>query len=135
MNDKCFLDTNILIYCYTSTEPDKLAKAQAVASLPNVVISTQVLKELANVLRKKFNLDWPSIQATLNEVENNFEVCANTALLIRHACSIADRYGFSFYDSLIIAASLESGCTILYSEDLQNGQVIENTLTIKNPFL
>ncbi|MCB0613137.1 MAG: PIN domain-containing protein [Lewinellaceae bacterium] len=80
-------------------------------------------------------MDWLSIQATLNEVENNFEVYANTARSIKHACFIADRYGFSFYDSLIIAASLESGCTVLYSEDLHDGQAIENTLTIKNPFL
>lgn len=135
MNDRSFLDTNVLIYCYTSTEPNKLAKAQAAASLPDVVISTQVLKELANILRKKFNLDWAAIQTTLDEVENNFEVHINSASSIKNACAIADRYGFSFYDSLIIAAALESGCTILYSEDLQHGQAIEQTLTVKNPFL
>lgn len=135
MNDRSFLDTNVLIYCYTSTELQKLAKAQAVASLPDVVISTQVLKELANILRKKFNLDWAAIQTTLDEVENNFEVHINSAASIKNACAIADRYGFSFYDSLIIAAALESGCTILYSEDLQHGQAIEQTLTVKNPFL
>ena len=50
------------------------------------------------------------------------------------ACQIAGRYGFSLYDSLIIAAALESNCKVLYSEDLQNGQVIEGALTIKNPF-
>ena len=47
---------------------------------------------------------------------------------------LAELYRFSFYDSLIVAAAIESNCAILYSEDLQNGQVIENELTIKNPF-
>lgn len=134
MNDRSFLDTNVLIYCYTSTEPNKLVKAQSVASLPDVVISTQVLKEMANILQKKFNLDWPAIRTTIDEVENNFEVHINTPTCIKNACAIADRYGFAFYDSLIIATALESGCRILYFEDLQHGQVIEQTLTIQNPF-
>lgn len=50
------------------------------------------------------------------------------------ACSIAERYGFSFYDSLIIASALESDCTTLYTEDLHDGQVLEGVLIIRNPF-
>jgi len=134
MNDKIFLDTNILVYCYTATEPEKKAKALAVANLPNVVISTQVLKEFANILRKKFELSWPEIQTALEEVESNFEVHTNTAASIKSACMIADRYGFSFYDSLIIVAALETGCSVLSSEDLQHGQHIEESLVVNNPF-
>lgn len=55
-------------------------------------------------------------------------------MTIKRACQIADRYRFSFYDSLIISAALESNCTVLYSEDLHDGQVIEGTLTVKSPF-
>ena len=135
MNERCFLDTNVLIYCYADTEPLKQSRARLVASLPNVVVSTQVLKELVSVLRKKFKQDWPSIKATLDEVTSNFEIYQNDTSAIKQACSIAERYGMSFYDSLILAAAIGDGCTILYSEDMQHDQKIENTLTIKNPFL
>ncbi len=63
---------------------------------------------------------------------NNLHI--NTADTVLQACQIAERYRFSFYDSLIIAAALESNCTIVYSEDLQDGQHIEGRLIIKNPF-
>ena len=135
MTDRAFLDTNVLIYCYTSTEPNKQSKALAVANLPNVVISTQVLKEFTNILRRKFGLEWSAIRAALDEVERNFEVHSNAPASVKNACRIAERYGFSFYDSLIIAAALESGCVVLYSEDLQDGQVIEKVLTVKNPLI
>ena len=134
MKDKSFLDTNVLIYCYTISEPEKQTKAQAVADLPNTVISTQVLKEVSNILRKKFALNWADVRSAIEEAESNFEVHINTANSIKKACAIAERYGFSFYDSLIVAAALEVGCSTLYSEDLQYGQVIEKSLTVKNPF-
>jgi len=47
---------------------------------------------------------------------------------------VAERYGFSFYDALIVAAAIDSGCTLLMTEDLQNGQVIDSTLSVRNPF-
>ena len=54
---------------------------------------------------------------------------------VRAAWSIADRYGFGHFDSLILATALAAGCTALYTEDLQHGQVIEGRLTLVNPFL
>jgi len=135
MNDSIFLDTNVLIYCYTSSESDKQIRAQVVADLPNTIISTQILNEFANTLRKKFKLDWSAILSALNEVETNFEVYTITPSYIKSACFIADRYGFSYYDSLIVAAALEAGCSTLYSEDMQHDQVIETKLTGKNPFI
>ncbi len=135
MKDKVFLDTNVLIYCYAVSEPVKQNKALAVSNLPNAVISTQVQKEFVNILRKKFNLDWSAVRSALDEVEANLIVQTNTTSSIKKACDVAERYGFSFYDSLIVAAALECSCTKLYSEDMQHGQVIEKVLTIVNPFL
>ncbi len=63
MNDKHFLDTNILVYCYTSTELEKREKAQRAAKLPNTIISTQVLQEFSNTLRRKFQIPWDKISA------------------------------------------------------------------------
>lgn len=54
----------------------------------------------------------------------------NTSL---KAINIKRRYRYSFWDSLIIASALENHCTLLYSEDMQHGQAIEGTLTIRNP--
>lgn len=135
MSDKVFLDTNILVYCYMPSDAVKQSKAQNVANLPNVFISTQVLKEFANVLHKKFKLDWQTINDTLDELERNFNIHTNTSTSIKKACQIADRYNFSFYDSLIIAAALEVDCVILYSEDMHDGQLVESKLTIKNPLV
>lgn len=134
MNDKHFLDTNILVYCYTSTEPEKREKAQRAAKLPNTIISTQVLQEFSNTLRRKFQIPWDKISDGLHEIQKDFEVYVNIESTIFRACKIAEKYGFSFYDSLIVAAALESGCTTLFSEDLQHEQIIEGKLKILNPF-
>ena len=135
MNDNCFIDTNILIYCYTEDEPNKSKKALIVSDNSNAFISTQVLTEFSNTLRKKFNYSWNSIELTISEISSNFNVFLNKPATIEQACIIADKYKFSFYDSLIISASLSCNCKFLYTEDMQHGQVIDNKLRIINPFL
>lgn len=134
MNGKCFLDSNIIIYAHTDLDLRKQQVAQQVITNEDSVISTQVLQETANILFKKFQFAWPDIQTVLNEAATNNSLHINSASTINDACRFAERYGFSFYDSLVIAAAFESGCTRLLSEDLQNGQVIDNVLTIENPF-
>jgi predicted nucleic acid-binding protein len=133
---KTFLDTNVIMYAYSNSEEAKQTVARKIIKENHTVISTQVLQELSNILRRKYNLDYPSVKATLLEcsIDNN-EVYTNTSQTIFKACDIAERYQFSFYDSLIIAAALASGCEILYSEDLQHNQIVETVLTIVNPFL
>jgi predicted nucleic acid-binding protein len=134
-NQKVFLDTNLLIYAHTNLDTPKQHKIQSIISTEQTIISTQVFKEAANVLFKKFNFAWQDIQQVLLEMEQNNEVYTNTTTTIQSSCQIANRYGFSFYDSLIIASALEVGCSVLYSEDLQHGQVFDKELTVKNPFV
>jgi len=136
MNDKTtvFLDTNLLIYAHTTVEILKQQQVQQIIIDENTVISTQVFKEVANVLYKKFGFSWEDVQKVLENMEQNNEVHSNTFNTVQTACKIAQRYDFSFYDSLIVAAALESSCSILYSEDLHHQQVIEKTLTVINPF-
>ena len=135
MNANCFIDTNILIYCYTDTEPIKRAIAQKVASNPSSFISLQVINEFINTLHKKFTVNWDDILIAFSEVKNNFNIHINNATTIELACHIAHTYQYAFYDSSIIAASIQCGCKILYSEDMQHQQVIEKSLTIINPFV
>ena len=134
-SDKVFWDTNVLVYCYDKNQSERKVKAQALSlELPDIMISTQVMNELAFVLSKKQGLDWNKVAGVLQEVSENFTIYTNTVETIIKATGIAKKYLFSFYDSLIVASALEAGCNILYSEDLHDGQVIENSLRIINPF-
>lgn len=71
----------------------------------------------------------------IEESCNNNLLFTNRRETVLHACEIVSRYKFSFYDSLIVSAALQCGCGILFTEDMQDGQVIEGQLLIKNPFL
>ena len=135
MSDRIFFDTNVLVYCYTETEPNKKSVAVEFAQSPDAWISTQVLQELSNTLRRKFGKEWIEVVGTLEEVCQNFEIFTNLSDTLRDAIRIADKYGYSLYDSLILSSALAVGCKIVYSEDMQNGQVIDGRLTIVNPFL
>ena len=135
MNDNIFLDTNILIYTYSSTEPAKQSIARNLATNRRIIISTQVLQELANILNKKFKVGWPQINLALSECSNNFQVFNNNEFVISEACRIAEKYKYSFYDSLIISAAFQANCTILYSEDMTHNHLLDGKLRILNPFI
>lgn len=99
------------------------------------VISTQVLQKLANISHKKLKVNWEEIQATIEELSSKIPLWINSDETVKKACQIAARYGYSFYDSLIISAALESQSVVLFSEDMHSGQKIENQLEIVNPFI
>ena len=135
MNDKIFLDTNILVYSYSNSEPQKQTVAINLIADNNTFISTQVLQELVNTVTRKFKLSYSDAINALNECCQNNILHINTSETISQACKIADRYRFSFYDSLIVASAIESDCSVLYSEDMSNNQSINNQLIIRNPFI
>lgn len=129
---KAFIDTNVIIYALgPSSEKTSLA-AHLFANNPT--ISTQVLSETANVALKKLALPLLETGKLLTMLEATCRVEIVTPGTMQRALDIADRYGFSWFDSLIVAAALEAGCDTLYTEDLQHGQVIEGKLTVTNPF-
>lgn len=132
MPAKAFIDTNIVIY---SLGPNS-AKAALAAPLfaHHPTISTQVLSETANVALKKLSMPLSETGKLLAMLEATCRVEIITPATMQHALDIAGRYGFSWFDSLIVASALEAGCDTLYTEDLQHGQVIEGKLTVTNPF-
>lgn len=134
ISDKVFLDTNIIVYAHTDLDAEKQNTAQHLIAENQTVISTQVLQETANTLVKKFNLSWTDVTKVATEAIRNNLLHVNNDSTILRAFVIAERYKFSFYDSMIIAAALESKCNILYSEDLHHGQLVEQLLKIVNPF-
>lgn len=128
-----FLDSNILIYAITESDR-RCVIAKELLSTP-FVVSTQSLNELIHVGRRKLRLNWAEIDYALLQVITaaiaTFPVLVTTQ---RSAVAFSKRYGFAIYDSQIIASALEAECDTLYSEDMHDGVVVENRLTIRNPF-
>jgi predicted nucleic acid-binding protein len=133
MSGKAFFDTNILVYVVG--HKDKRTNTAEALLAAGGTISVQVLNELANVYRKKLRMSWDEIDEALAAVR---VLCAAPLPLTidTHDAGrrIAAKYGYSIFDGLIAASALEAECDTLYSEDLQDGQLIEGRLTIRNPF-
>lgn len=129
---KVFLDTNILLYLLSADQVKADRAEDLIAS--GSTISVQVLNEFTAVARRKLNFSWAEILEVLGPIRALCRVEAMTIETHDTAIDIAQRYGFSIYDGTIIATALISGCEILYSEDMQDRQVIENHLTICKPF-
>lgn len=127
-----FFDTNVVLYLL-SKDAAKADRAEELLAAGGR-ISVQVLNEFASVATRKLRMPWPEIHDVLTQVR---AICVVEPLTVNthdRALQIAERYGVSFYDSLIVAAALIGGCSTLYSEDMQHGQIIEGKLTIRNPF-
>jgi predicted nucleic acid-binding protein len=138
MPDRIFLDTNMLLYAKVDDGSNKHTKCYSLLTVAlvgsEIVVSTQVLNEYyVNALRK--NITPAEIQDTVKQFISDFEVVPLTKELILETHRICNHYQLSYWDSNIVAAVLEAKCKILYTEDLQDGQVIDNTLKIINPML
>jgi len=136
--DKVFLDTNIIVYAYdvSAAEKHEIAK-KIVLDLWDSglgVISTQVLQEFFVTITQK--IPKPMDKRVARDIVSDllkWEVVVNDGESILEAAEILFQYGYSFWDSLIIAAAMKSGAEALLSENLAHGQTIDG-VTIKNPF-
>jgi predicted nucleic acid-binding protein len=133
MDEPVFIDTNILIYAYSSTELDKKQLADKLLKT-DVKISTQIVNEFIWVMTKKYNINAVKIKRIVKGLFFVYEVVLINQKIIEQALTIADRYNYSYWDSLVLSSALEADCSIIYSEDMQHGQVIEEKLKISNPF-
>jgi predicted nucleic acid-binding protein len=133
MSDKAFLDTNVFVYAIVQDDPRSQDAEELIAE--GGTVSVQVLNEFAAVARRKSNMPWDEVRLAVENIKilcpGPLPITLNTH---QEALAIAEKYGFKIYDSLIVASALEARCTTLYSEDMKDGQVIEKTLTIRNPF-
>jgi len=133
MSDKLFFDTNILIYA-VANDMDRTPAAIAWLSRGGTV-SAQVLNEFANTARRKFNRPWDDVIAALDSLRTICNECTSiTEQTHRSAIDLARRHDFAFYDALIVASALEADCTLLITEDMQDGRVINDRVKIYNPF-
>lgn len=127
-----FFDTNIILYLAGSDA----AKAERAESLiaEGGVISVQVLNEIANVARRKMLLSWDETHALLAGVRGLLRVVPLGVETHDSGLALAERYNLSIYDALIAAAALQASCDNLWSEDMQDGLLLEGRLRIRNPF-
>jgi len=134
MSDKPFLDTNVVLYAFR--QGDARSQRAEILLAAGGTLSVQVLNEFVNVARRKLNKRWEEVRRALGILR---VFCPDPAPVTiethDRAVQIAERYGYSIFDSLIVAAALERQCETLYSEDLQAGQVIEGRLRVRNPFI
>jgi predicted nucleic acid-binding protein len=133
MNGRAFFDTNVFVYALVQDDPRSAEAEKLIAE--GGTVSVQVLNEFAAVVRRKTKMPWDEVRFAIENIKalcpGPLSITINTH---ERALAIAEKYGYRIYDALMVASALESRCTILYSEDMQDGQVIDHQLTIRNPF-
>jgi len=134
MRDKITLDTNVIIYAFGQPYDDRKRVAKEVVARCNI-ISLQVINETVCVLLKKFKFSFEEIEKVVRFLQQRFVITNLNVHILDQTIKITHKYGFSFWDSMIVAAALDNHCSILYSEDLHHEQIIEGKLQIVNPFI
>jgi predicted nucleic acid-binding protein len=136
MAGRSFIDTNVLVYAEASDEPLKqqaaLALIKRLYENNEGVLSTQILQEYCNVALKKLRLPTTHIRAQLDLYEQ-FEVVQVTPAIIRSGLDLQQTRSVSFFDSIVLASAHAAGCNVIWSEDMNTGEVI-NGMQITNPF-
>jgi predicted nucleic acid-binding protein len=127
-----FLDSNVVLYALGDDERKRAIALSLLARQPT--ISTQVINECSHALRRKQQLGPAELASVLEDVIRLTRVVDVGLEQIRQAWAIAERHRYGHYDSLIVATALSAGCSVLYTEDIQNGQVFDGRVTVVDPF-
>ena len=133
MSDKIFVDSNVFVYILSG---DERFREKALSILDsNPIITVQVVNENVMACLKKLKMSKADSFEHGRRLMNNCTVSSLNESVVHYAFSISIKYNYSYWDSLILASALENKCSIIFSEDMQHQQVIENSLKIINPFL
>ena len=138
MSDNAFVDSNIWLYAFflRPGEEQRHENAKALIDTPiRYVINEQVIAEVSSNLLRKASMAEEALVEIVTSFYSRCHVVSPGQATHLNASRLRATYQFSYWDSLIVAASLESRCSVLYSEDLQDGQIVDGTLTIKNPLV
>jgi predicted nucleic acid-binding protein len=144
MTDKVFVDSNIWLYALTtprdgeemSKRNKSIESLRELASQKTIVVSIQVINEFHWNMLRKFKVDDVSVAEIVKVNIESIAVITEVGYSIyRKALDLRKKYSLSFWDSLIVASALEAECEMLYTEDLQHGQIIDGRLTVCNPLL
>lgn len=128
-----FLDSNVLIYAYTT---DHRRERATDLLAEGGVISVQSLAEFAHVARRRLKIDDRELVEAVHTLGNRLHIGGSVTIeILRRGLAVSQRYKLSIHDSTLLAVALDSGCVEFLSEDLQHDLVIEGRLTVRNPFL
>jgi predicted nucleic acid-binding protein len=127
-----FLDTNVVMYV-ASADLAKAGRAEKLIA-DGGTISVQVLNEAANVARRKMAMSWAETRALLSSLRALLSVQPLTVEQHETGLALAERYGFSVYDAMIVASALHANCDTLWSQDMRDGMIIEGRLRVADPF-
>jgi predicted nucleic acid-binding protein len=135
---RCFFDTNVLVYIFDERAPEKGAVARQLLAdcitRKDACLSAQVLQEFFVTVTRKLTTPLTQVQAERAVRDfSTLPIVNSDAALVLDAITTSDRYRISFWDSLIVEAALRAGAAILYTEDLQDGQVF-GSVAVENPF-
>jgi predicted nucleic acid-binding protein len=128
-----FLDTNVVIYAYSTDTAKKSVALDLLSDSPT--ISTQVLNETVSVFRRKNLMADAVISTAIDDLSAWCHIHQLDVGTIKRALHLTSRHQFSWYDALIVSSAIEAGCTTLYSEDMHHGLTVDGALKIINPFL
>ena len=133
---RCFIDTNIWLYAFIEGDDRrKSAHAKALIEASSAVsVSTQVINEVCVNLIKKAQFSEQQVQQLIESFYAKYLVIELGKPLLLKASALREQYTFSFWDSTIVSSALYADASVLYSEDMQDGLVVENRLRIINPF-
>ncbi len=127
-----FLDTNVLVYAFTS-DP-RAERAQRLLAR-GCSVGVQGLNEFTNVARRKLGMNWAEVREALAAIRTLCEAILPIDVDTHtEALRVSERYGCAIFDALVIAAALRADCGVLWSEDMQDGLVVDGRLRIANPF-
>jgi predicted nucleic acid-binding protein len=131
----CFVDSNIWLYAFNHRQDEaKHQMAKTIVAESGLLVSTQVINKVCKNLLQKASFDESQIAKIITAFYKRCQVTHLSQEILIQAAVLRTRYQLLFWDSVICAAALASGANALYSEDMQDGLIIENRLTVTNPF-
>ena len=135
MQNRAFaLDTNVLVYLHDLSTPSKRAIANELLA-DNPKIPSQVISEYLNTCRRILHLTKDQLLKQTSELMADCEIISVDTDTMAYASELVVKYQFQLFDAIIVAASIEGKCDVLYSEDMQHKLVVDKRITIINPFL
>lgn len=133
-----FLDSNIWLYAllpHQDMQKATIAKSLIRQNRTDLILSSQVVIEVGANLIRKGSFGEPQITRFIHDAYQNYQVLDVSEIILLMASELRAKYNLSYFDSMIVSAALESNSSILFSEDMHNGLIIEGQVTITNPFV
>ena len=136
-DEPCFVDTNVWLYALVESGDSSktfVARDLLLNQARPILTSTQVINEVCVNLIRKAGVGEETVRELTVAFFSRYEVLLTTETLLLEASRLRERHSLSYWDSLIVAAALQGNAATLFSEDMQDGLVVDGTLTLSHPF-